>query len=186
MWVVVGLGNPGAAYVDTRHNVGFMVVEELAQRWGVALEAADERARRATVVRDGVVVQLVQPQTYMNRSGDALEAEHGAEAVIAAYDDLDLPVGQLRVRPGGGAGGHRGVASLAGRLGNEFVRVRVGIGRPPEGVPAPAHVLSPTAPAERMLLATAVARAGDAIECIISEGVAAAMNRFNARPAGPV
>jgi len=186
MWVVVGLGNPGAAYADTRHNVGFMVVEELAQRWGVALNATDERARRAAAVRHGVVVQLVQPQTYMNRSADALEAEYGVDAVIATYDDLDLPVGQLRVRPRGGAGGHRGVASLAERLGSEFVRVRVGIGRPPKGVAAPAHVLSPTTPEERIWLAAAVARAGDAIECIISDGVEVAMNRFNARPVGPV
>jgi PTH1 family peptidyl-tRNA hydrolase len=186
MWAVVGLGNPGAAYAETRHNVGFMVVEALAQRWGVEFGAGDARARRATVVRDGVVVQLVQPQTYMNRSADALDAVQAADMVIAVYDDLDLPVGQLRVRARGGTGGHRGMASLVERLGHEFARVRVGIGRPPDGVASPAHVLAPIAAAERPLLAAAVVRAGEAVERILSEGVAAAMNRFNARPAGPV
>jgi peptidyl-tRNA hydrolase, PTH1 family len=186
MWVVVGLGNPGAAYADTRHNVGFMVIESLARRWGVVLHADGARSRSASVERGGTTVQLVQPQTYMNRSAEALDALWPGDTVIAVYDDLDLPVGQIRIRAGGGTGGHRGVASLVERLGSEFPRVRVGIGRPPGGVSSPDYVLAPMTPLERPRLEAAVARAGDAIECMLSEGVVVAMNRFNAKPAGLV
>jgi PTH1 family peptidyl-tRNA hydrolase len=132
------------------------------------------------------MVQLVQPQTYMNRSAEALDVRWPGDTVIVAYDDLDLPVGQLRVRAGGGTGGHRGIASLVERLGSEFLRVRVGIGRPPEGVSSPDYVLAPVTPSERPRLEAAVARAGDAVECILTDGVAVAMNRFNAKPAGLV
>lgn len=132
------------------------------------------------------MVQLVQPQTYMNRSAEALDALRPGDTVIAAYDDLDLPVGQIRVRAGGGTGGHRGVASLVERLGNEFPRVRVGVGRPPDGVSSPDYVLAPVTPLERPRFEAAVARAADAIECIVSDGVLVAMNRFNAKPAGLV
>ncbi len=184
MWVVVGLGNPGARYAHTRHNLGFMVVDHLATRWSVPLRLqALARLGRGLVA--GQVVQLVQPQTFVNRSGDAIDALalQPEDAVIAVYDDLDLSEGQLRVRPHGGPGGHRGVASLIERLGEEFVRVRVGIGRPPAGEEAAEYVLAALASEACERLHRSVERASDAVECVIAESVVSAMNRFNAGPA---
>lgn len=181
MWVVVGLGNPGPEYADTRHNAGFMVVDALAKRWHIALAVdADNRARRGRGAYAGHAVQLIEPLLYMNRSGDVLDGLTADDSVIAAYDDLDLPAGRLRIRPHGGAGGHRGVASLIANLGDAFTRLRVGVGRPPEGVDAADYVLTPVVGAERQALSEAAERACDAIEVIITQGVGAAMNRYNA------
>jgi PTH1 family peptidyl-tRNA hydrolase len=184
MWVVVGLGNPGPEYAQTRHNAGFMVVDTLARRWGIPLATdAHGRARRGRGTYAGQAVLLLEPLVYMNRSGDVLDDVTAADRVIAAYDDLDLPAGRLRIRPRGSAAGHRGVMSMIDRLGDDFIRVRIGIGRPPEGEDAAAYVLQPMGDVERKLLCAAAARACDAIEVIITEGTAAAMSRFNAAPA---
>lgn len=181
MWVVVGLGNPGREYALTRHNAGFMVIDSLAKRWHVSL-ATDRHACRGRGTYAGHPVQLLQPLTYMNRSGDVLEISD-EDAVIAAFDDLELAPGRLRIRPRGGAGGHRGVASMIDRLGEGFARVRIGIGRPPAGVETADYVLQPMCERDLQVLHAAVERACDAIETIITEGTAAAMSRFNAAPA---
>jgi len=186
MWVVVGLGNPGPKYAHTRHNAGFMVIDALANRWHIALEAdADGRARRGRGRYGDDVVQLIQPLVYMNCSGEVLEPVTADDHVVAVYDDLDLPAGRLRIRLRGGAGGHRGVASMIERLGDEFLRVRVGVGRPPEGVDAADHVLAPLGAEERLELTRTAERACEAIESMMTDGPAMAMSRFNAAPAIP-
>jgi PTH1 family peptidyl-tRNA hydrolase len=186
MWVVVGLGNPGPEYEHTRHNAGFMVVDALARRWGIPLEIdADGRARRGRGAYAGQPVSLLEPLVFMNRSGEVLEAVTPTDHVIAIYDDLDLPAGRLRIRLRGGAAGHRGVASLIERLGDEFSRLRIGVGRPPLGVEAADYVLAPLAPEDRRELNEVAERACDAIETLITEGPAMAMSRFNAAPASP-
>ncbi|MGD9763108.1 MAG: aminoacyl-tRNA hydrolase [Candidatus Binatia bacterium] len=183
MWVIVGLGNPGAQYARTRHNAGFMVVDALAARWKLAFESRPTvRIAQGRVAGD--VVYLVQPQTYMNRSGEAMAALPlpPDAALLAVYDDIDLAAGQLRIRPDGGTGGHRGVASLAAHLG-AFTRLRIGIGRPPAGVDPADFVLSAPTEEELAEFRMGIERAGDAVECIVAESVPATMNRFNG--AGP-
>ena len=184
MRVVVGLGNPGSAYVETRHNVGFAVVEELAGRWGVRLSRACEALRVADVVCASERVALVEPQSYMNRSGAALAALAGTWRVtdlIVIHDELDLDPGTVRVKRGGGTAGHRGLTSIVERWGSDFARVRIGIGRPPTGTDVADFVLSPFDDADRPAMDTAIRRAADAVESLLHEGAEAAMNRFNVR-----
>jgi peptidyl-tRNA hydrolase, PTH1 family len=183
MWVVVGLGNPGVEYAQTRHNVGFMVIETVARRHGIALRDRDARLRLGRGRVENQSVTLVQPQTFMNCSGEAL-AElplEPSDALMVVYDDLDLPAGQLRVRPRGGSGGHRGVASIVEHFGAEFARVRVGIGRPPQGFDAVDYVLASLLPADLEPFRADVERASDAVECVVTHGVDVGMQRFNAR-----
>jgi peptidyl-tRNA hydrolase, PTH1 family len=172
---VVGLGNPGRSYERTRHNVGFLVADELARRYGGSWRRR-KRAEVAPVSLGFEEVALLKPTTYMNNSGAAL-AEHAAEDLIVVHDDLDLPEGDVRVKVGGGAGGHNGLRSLIGRLGPDFVRVRVGIGRPPNAMNVTDYVLGRMSSAVR----NAVPRAADAVEAVIEDGPEAAMNRFNVR-----
>jgi PTH1 family peptidyl-tRNA hydrolase len=172
---VVGLGNPGRSYERTRHNVGFLVADELARRHGGSWRRR-KRAEVAPVSLGFEEVALLKPTTYMNNSGAAL-AEHAAEDLIVVHDDLDLPEGDVRVKVGGGAGGHNGLRSLIGRLGPDFVRVRVGIGRPPNAMNVTDYVLGRMSSAVR----DAVPRAADAVEAVIEDGPEAAMNRFNVR-----
>ncbi|MEB2344049.1 MAG: aminoacyl-tRNA hydrolase [Deltaproteobacteria bacterium] len=189
MKLVVGLGNPGPEYAETRHNAGFRVVERLAERHRIALR----RERRFAGLfgegnARGVAVGLLEPQTWMNRSGqavvaavDALPLGDLASSLVVVYDDLDLPFGRLRVRPGGGAGGHNGLADIQERLGrSDFPRVRFGIGRPPAGADPVDYVLAPFDAEQRAALDAHVGRAADAVEAILVEGVARAMNRHNA------
>jgi PTH1 family peptidyl-tRNA hydrolase len=161
-----------------------MVIETLARRWHIPLATdADRRARRGRGMHVGEPVQLVEPLVYMNRSGDVLEDVTADDHVIAVYDDLDLPAARLRIRPRGGAGGHRGVASMIERLGADFARLRIGVGRPPAGVDPADYVLAPLAGDDLALLQQVAERACDAIETMITEGTATAMSRFNAAPA---
>lgn len=185
MKLVVGLGNPGPEYERTRHNVGFWVVDRVAARRGVSLA---ECAYRSAVGRGSVGSEdyvLLEPQTFMNRSGLAVRSaadELGVapEQILVAYDDLDLPVGKLRLRHAGGTGGHRGVASIRDALGTtEFPRLRVGIGRPERGGDVVQWVLESPAAAESESLAAAVETAAEAVECWLVEGMSAAMNRYN-------
>lgn len=190
-WLVVGLGNPGEAYVRTRHNVGFWVVNALAKRAGTQPKAVGSLMHIGVGSLQGQRVALVKPKTFMNVSGKAVAQALqwtgcGLARTIIAYDDLDLPPGQLRIRAGGGHGGHNGLKSIAQHAGLDFIRVRIGIGRPTVGgepswdpdVVAD-WVLSPPAPADRELLEAAVQRAADAVETIISSGVEAAAAAFN-------
>jgi len=175
--VVVGLGNPGRSYERTRHNVGFLVADELAKRHGGSWRSK-KKAEAAPVGFGLKNVVLLKPTTYMNNSGAAL-AGHKVEDLIVVHDDLDLPPGDVRVKVGGGAGGHNGLRSLVQHLGNDFVRVRIGIGRPPDGagVTVTDYVLG------RMdsVVKEAILVAVDAVEAVIESGPEATMNRFNVR-----
>lgn len=183
MWVIVGLGNPGVEYAQTRHNAGFLVVDTLVRRWGIALHSAGDALRVGRGCVGGQAVMVVEPQTFMNCSGTALAQlpREVDDALVVVYDDLDLPAGQLRIRRRGGSGGHRGVASIVEQVGPAIARVRVGIGRPPHGADAAAYVLAPLSAADLIALRAGAERAGDAVEYLISDGVEAAMSRFNVR-----
>lgn len=183
--LVVGLGNPGRRYEGTRHNLGFRVVDALAGRWRAEPWRESLGSMAAAAEPRGVRVLLAKPQGYMNRSGEGVAALAGAaglppDRLLVVHDDLDLPLGTLRVRLRGGAGGHNGVRSIAASLGTgEFLRLKVGVGRPTEGCPADEYVLSRFLPEEAPLLPAIVERAGDAVEAVLFEGPGAAMNRFH-------
>ena len=173
--VIVGLGNPGRSYERTRHNVGFLVADELARRHGV--RPGDWRKKKRSVAAPVNVgafpATLLKPQTFMNNSGQAVGGQRVQDLVVI-HDDLDLPEGDVRVKVGGGAGGHNGLRSIIGQLGNDFVRVRVGVGRPPEGMTVTDYVLGKMSAAVR----DAVPVAADAVEAVVEQGAEAAMNRF--------
>lgn len=189
MFLLVGLGNPGIKYALTRHNVGFWVIDELAARHGCPLERVKFQAYYATGIVAGSRAVLAKPLTYMNRSGIAVgELAHyydvSLEKLLVIYDDMDLPIGRLRLRPEGGSGGHRGMASVLSRLGTtEIPRLRLGIGRQaPVGEDrAVEHVLSRFSPEEEAAVHQAVALAADAVETFLSQDLEEAMNRFNAK-----
>ncbi|HEY8477011.1 MAG TPA: aminoacyl-tRNA hydrolase [Chloroflexota bacterium] len=184
MKVVVGLGNPGAAYERNRHNIGFRCLDLLARRLGWTF-ARRGNAAIAEGRLCGDLVLLVKPLTFMNLSGEALkrlrrDVSFSPADVLIVYDDLDLPLGVLRVRARGGSGGHRGVASVLEALGTlDVARVRIGIGRPPPGTNVVDYVLEDFAPAEEPLAVAACERAADAIVTVLCQGTARAMERFN-------
>jgi PTH1 family peptidyl-tRNA hydrolase len=175
--VVVGLGNPGRSYERTRHNAGYLVVEELARRHGGSWRRK-KKSQVADVSLGPKNVTLLKPTTFMNNSGSAL-AGLRAETLILVHDDLDLDPGTVRVKVGGGAGGHNGLRSTIQNVGPDFIRVRIGVGRPPEG----ARMTVTDFVLGRMDAAVkdALPRAADAVEAILDEGTEGAMNRFNAR-----
>ena len=177
--VVVGLGNPGRSYERTRHNAGYLVVEELARRHGGSWRRK-KKAESADVSVGPKNVTLLKPTTFMNLTGSAL-AGHRAENLILVHDDLDLEPGTVRVKVGGGAGGHNGLRSTIQNVGPDFVRVRIGIGRPPEG--ARMSVTDFVLGRMDSAVKEALPRAADAVEAVVEEGAEAAMNRFNVRPA---
>lgn len=185
MKIVVGLGNPGAEYAATRHNAGFMVVDQLAAAWNISSWRSRSEALVAEYRELAEPVLLVKPQTYMNLSGNAVGAlmrwyKIEPKDVIVVYDDMDLPTGRLRLRLKGGSGGHRGIESMLSQLGsNDFLRVRVGIGRPPAGWTVVDYVLSRFAAEEAASVTEGVERAAAAVECIVKDGMNKAMNRFN-------
>jgi PTH1 family peptidyl-tRNA hydrolase len=189
-WLVVGLGNPGKEYVGSRHNVGFEVVDLLASRHGGRLKAGKERALVDEVRVDGQRVALAEPTTYMNLSGESvtqLVRRYGVEdpeRLVVVQDELDLPTGTVRVKLGGGLAGHNGLRSIKAHLHTDaFVRVRIGVGKPPTKELGADHVLKKVSKSDRELLAVAVEVAADAVEHIVAEGPEAAMNRVNTRPA---
>ena len=191
-YLIVGLGNPGAEYARTRHNAGAEVVEVLASRHGGRLRASKEHALTGEVHIDGRRVALAFPQTYMNDSGRSVAAlvrRHGITdmaRLVVVHDELDLPLGRLQVKEGGGLAGHNGLKSIRDHLHTtEFVRVRIGIGKPPGRQQGVEHVLRRPAKAQRDELDVVVQEAADAVEMILTDGVATAMNRFNQRPAEP-
>ncbi|HTW05890.1 MAG TPA: aminoacyl-tRNA hydrolase [Acidimicrobiales bacterium] len=185
----MGLGNPGPRYAKDRHNLGADVVALLAERYGERLKPSKELALTAEVRVDGRRLALAFPQTFMNESGRSVvrllrrfKIDDLARLVIV-HDELDLPVGVVRVKAGGGLAGHNGLRSIKAWLrSDEFVRVRVGIGKPPGGKDAGVdHVLSTPSRLDRKLLDLAVAAAADAVEAVLVQGVATAQNEFNAR-----
>jgi PTH1 family peptidyl-tRNA hydrolase len=193
--IVVGLGNPGARYSNTRHNIGARIVECFAAGCGIALTDRRFHSRFGS----GQLVQgearpldvaVLLPETYMNRSGDALAdalAELSVESValdlLVVFDDLDLPFGQLRIRPGGGSSGHRGLESVIERLGGQdFPRLRFGIGRPETPIDTIDWVLQVFSEAEEAALEEHVPRAVEGVQAILIDGIALAMNRYNRSP----
>ena len=192
-WLVVGLGNPGEQYSRNRHNAGAWTVNELARRAGVKLKAEGRSIRIAFGEVAGERVALVRPRTYVNESGRAVAQAlrtSGApiERTIVVYDELDLPLGAVRLREGGGAGGHNGLKSIIAEAGAAFGRVRIGIDRPLDsGEPTrdpdliAAYVLADPVGAERTMLEETTRYAADAVESIIAEGVERAASRFNRR-----
>lgn len=185
-FLVIGLGNPGPQYRDTRHNVGFRVIEALARRWKVCPEGLRFQGLFATASLKSLRVGLLKPLTYMNLSGQSVREAVGRlrlrlERVLIVSDDTNLPLGKLRLRPKGSDGGHKGLRSVLQALGTQEVpRLRVGIGPPPQGVDLVAFVLSPFEPEEAPIIADAVERAAEAVQIWLTEGIEAAMQRFNA------
>jgi len=186
--LVVGLGNPGSEYQSSRHNVGAEVVELLAQRHGGTLKRTRERALVAEVRIEDDRVALAFPQTYVNLSGEAvalLVKRHGItdpERVVIVHDELDLPLGRIQIKRGGGLAGHNGLRSIKAHLHtDEFVRVRIGVGKPVSKEQGADHVLRRPPKRDRLELDVSVNEAADAVELIRSEGVDAAMNRVNTR-----
>jgi PTH1 family peptidyl-tRNA hydrolase len=184
--LVVGLGNPGAEYEGSRHNVGAETVDLLAQRHGGALKRSRERALVAEVRIDGKRVTLAFPQTFVNLSGESvalLVKRHGItdpEQLVIVQDELDLPLARVRVKRGGGLAGHNGLRSIKAHLHtDDFLRVRIGVGKPPHKEQGADHVLRRVGKRERTELDIAVQEAADAVELILSDGVDAAMNRVN-------
>lgn len=187
--LVVGLGNPGAEYEGTRHNVGVEVVHLLAARHGVSLRRTKERALAAEVTVGDRRLALAVPLTYMNLSGEAvapLVRRHGIDdphRLVIVHDELDLPVGRLKVKLGGGLAGNNGLKSVKAHLHtDDFARIRIGIGKPPGRAEGVNHVLKRPSKRDRVELDVVVAEAADAVEVILGEGIAVAMNRYNTRP----
>ena len=187
MFLVVGLGNPGRRYVSTRHNVGFKVIENLQNRWQIQ----GDSAQLGSLVGNGMVANvrtiLARPQKFMNRSGQPVASIAGyykldEQDVLVVHDDVDLPFGQVRVKRGGGHGGHNGLRDLIKHIGRDYPRIRVGVGRPPEGWDTADYVLGKWSPSEQDELPQIVDRASDAVEACLRGGLEAAMNQFNTRP----
>lgn len=189
MKLVVGLGNPGIEYQFTPHNLGFLTIDRIAERCKVDVVSRRCQALTAKVRLAGKDVLLAKPETYMNLSGlsvsklvSDLELDPASD-VIVVYDELDLPMGVIRVRPRGGTAGHNGLESIVGALGSEdFARVRLGIAPDHPVRDGAKYVLSQFKKAQLESIDEVVDRAADAVEAILQDGVAAAMNRFNRRP----
>ncbi len=185
MWAVVGLGNPGREYSGTRHNAGSALVRRLAKEWDVRLKKRRFQAKTAQVEHEGQTLWLVLPQTYMNRSGGSVrdllrETRIEPEHVVLVYDDLDIPLGEIRIRAAGSPGSHKGLQSIAEETeSSRFPRIRIGIGPLPEGRDAADFVLAPFEPEEKPLLEESLARARSALELILAGDIAQAMNRYN-------
>ena len=186
--LVVGLGNPGAEYARSRHNVGAEVVDILAERHGGTLKRSKERALTTEVRIGDQRVALAFPQTYMNLSGESvaqLVRRHGItdpEHIVIVQDELDLPVGTLKLKRGGGLAGHNGLRSITAHLHTDgFLRVRIGVGKPITKEQGADHVLKRVSKRDRTELDVVVQEAADAVEMILSDGIDAAMNRVNTR-----
>ena len=187
MWAVVGLGNPGKLYASTRHNVGYTFVRAVAKGWGVRLRKRSFSSKIKWTEREGQKILLATPQTYMNNSGLAVKhiVQSGGiplDRVVVVYDDLDIPLGDIRIRKEGGAGTHRGMTSIVGEMGNVcFPRIRVGIGPLPSGVEATDFVLSSFLDGELPLLEQGLAKARNALGLILDDKIDLAMNLHNQR-----
>jgi PTH1 family peptidyl-tRNA hydrolase len=187
-WVIAGLGNPEEGYRRSRHNLGFMALERLAERCGVRLDERRFKAHCGRGLIDTQTVLLAEPQTFMNLSGDAVAPMLGYFKIepgrlIVIHDELDLDAGTVRVKRGGGHGGNNGVRSIIESLGSgDFVRVRIGVGRPPQGRDAVGYLLQPMNRAELDAFAPLIERAAQAAEAVAVSGVERAMNKFNQRP----
>ena len=185
MKIFVGLGNPTAEYAATKHNVGFMLADSLADKLGASTWRERFNALVAETFLDGEKILLVKPQTFMNLSGEAVAPlmnfyKLDAADLTVAHDDMDLPLGMIRLRPKGSGGGHRGVASIIQHIGSQnFPRVRIGVGRPPANWTVNHHVLSPFTAEDADKISAALDELVPAVICIFREGIDNAMNKFN-------
>jgi PTH1 family peptidyl-tRNA hydrolase len=185
--LVVGLGNPGDRYVRTRHNIGFMLAERLASEAGIALKRKGHQGLYGTGRIAGCEATILLPQTFMNLSGVSVGSACKSLGIapgdlIVAHDDIDLPFGSLRIKVGGGHGGHNGIRSIRAALGTgDFIRVKLGVGRPHPGGDVAGYVLSPFSAVERSRLEDVLENSAKAVETIISQGTQQAMNEFNNR-----
>ncbi len=184
MKIIVGLGNPGTKYADTRHNVGFMVVNTLAQAAQMPLKKKGHQAQYAIGRLAGEEIMLVQPLTYMNLSGASVASAcktsgTAASDVVVIHDDIDLPFGVVRVKVGGGHGGHNGLRHIIQLMGNDFIRVRVGVDRPPAGGDTAAFVLRAFSAYEKKNLTKVLVHAVNAVEAVLRAGAQQAMCEFN-------
>jgi PTH1 family peptidyl-tRNA hydrolase len=190
MFLVVGLGNPGSEYTATRHNVGFIVVDELARRFGVSVDHEKWQAYSAQLDLWGSKVCLLKPNTFMNLSGKAVARyvdfyKVRPEQILVVHDDLDMAPGRVKLVAGGGTGGHNGIRSLVECLGTkDFMRLKLGIGRPGKvglfsGMPVEKYVLAPFTPGEKVLLGQRMDSIEKGLECLLSDGLAKAMNLLN-------
>jgi len=187
LWAVVGLGNPGKQYAQTRHNSGFIFVRLVAKDWGVRLRKSSFSSKTKWTERDGKKILLATPQTYMNNSGLAAQqiAQSGGIALknlVIVYDDLDIPLGDIRIRKEGSAGTHKGMSSIVHELGSvNFPRIRVGIGPLPPDMDATDFVLSTFLDEEKPLLKQGLSKAQNALSLILDEKIESAMNLYNQR-----
>lgn len=186
MFIIAGLGNPGSKYEDTRHNVGFDVIDRISKEYHIAVDTRKHRALIGKGVIDGVKVILAKPQTFMNLSGESIRElvdyykVDEATELIVIYDDISLDVGQLRIRKKGSAGGHNGIKNIIAHLGTqEFPRIKVGVGDKPPRMDLADYVLSRFSKEDREKMEQAFKDAAEAVEVMIAEGPDAAMNQFN-------
>lgn len=191
MYLIVGLGNPGTEYAATRHNIGFDMVTYLSDRYNIPVRSRENKSIVGKGMIGGQKVMLAQPQTYMNLSGESVRAlldyyKIDIDELIIIYDDISLPVGQIRVRPKGSAGGHNGIKNIIQHLRTEeFVRIRIGVGAKPEGGDLVKHVLGRFSREEDGMIRDVFALAEEALEALLDGDVAAAMNRVNGRKLEP-
>lgn len=191
MKLIAGLGNPGAKYAATRHNVGFMVAEALAATAGISLKKQGHQGIYGVGRVAGQECTILLPQTYMNLSGASVGSAYKSLGLspgdlIVIHDDIDLPFGTLKLRPGGGHGGHNGIRSIREVLGSgDFVRLKIGVGRPVGAGDVAGHVLSAFSSVERSLLDRVLAGSLQALTILLERGVGAAMNEFNNRDFSP-
>ena len=187
-YLIVGLGNPGREYRETRHNVGFMLLDRLAGRMNSSFSRVEAKALFTRGDYAGHRLLLAKPQTYMNLSGQAVGSlaqyyKVSTEKILIAYDDVDLPLSNLRLRASGGSGGHRGMNSIIERLGTQdFPRLRIGIGRQPGRMEAADYVLQVFSKDEIDLLSESLDRGVEAVLTFVTKGISAAMNQFNPAP----
>lgn len=185
-FILVGLGNPGREYRGNRHNVGFMTIDRLSEAFAIKIGKVQAKALVGSGQWEGRKIILMKPQTYMNLSGDAIGSllryyKVPLAQLLVAHDDLDLPVGVIRLRPGGGSAGQKGVASTIHKVGTQnFPRLRIGIGRPPGQMSAADYVLQDFSKADQEIINPTIDRAVEAVKVFIRDGLEAAMNQFNA------
>ena len=184
-WLLVCLGNPGKEYANTRHNIGFLAADALEKRTGVKFNKLKYRALTGEVTLGGQRVLVVKPQTYMNLSGEAVKLAGGfykipPERILVLYDDVSLPLGKLRIRASGSAGGHNGIKNIIAHLGTDaFPRIKVGVGAPQREDGLVDWVIGSFTASERKVVDEAINKALDAAACVIEHGVSEAQNRFN-------
>jgi PTH1 family peptidyl-tRNA hydrolase len=187
-FLIIGLGNPGREHKDNRHNVGFMLIDRLSVRLDARMTRLQSKALVASVPFEGDKLILAKPQTYMNLSGESVQGlarfyKVPLEKVLVVHDDLDLPFGTIRLRPGGGPGGQKGVDSAIKQLGSkDFPRLRIGIGRPPGRMDPVKYVLQDFQASDLFVLSETLDRAAEAVFTFIQEGIQSAMNKHNTTP----